>query len=64
MVGVHFDVLVRDAFLFERDPDPLHEGAEPAGVQFEIILCRMRLSASVHWIKSWNTYAHLYCFSC
>ena len=33
MVGVHFDVLVGEGLFFEGDPDALHEGAEPAGVE-------------------------------
>jgi hypothetical protein len=37
-VWVHFDVLVLDAFLFERDPDALDKGAKPARVEFEIML--------------------------
>lgn len=43
VVWVHFDVLVWDAFLFERDPHALNEGAEPARVQFEVILSGVRL---------------------
>lgn len=35
VVRVHLDVLVRDALLFEHDPDALHEGAEPARVELE-----------------------------
>jgi hypothetical protein len=38
VVWVHFDVLVLDAFLFERDPDALDKGAKPARVEFEIML--------------------------
>lgn len=30
VVGVDFDVLVRDFLLFEDEPDALHERAEPA----------------------------------
>ena len=33
MVGVYFDVLVGYTFLLENGPHPLHEGAEPPGVQ-------------------------------
>lgn len=43
VVGVHFDVLVWDAFLFERDPYSLYEGTEPAGIQLEVVLCGVRL---------------------
>lgn len=35
MVGIDFDVLVLDALFFERDPEALDEGAEPAGVEDE-----------------------------
>jgi len=34
VVGVYFDVLIRDLFLFQGDPDALDEGTEPAGVEF------------------------------
>jgi hypothetical protein len=29
-------------FLLERNPRPLHEGAEPAGMEHELVLLRMR----------------------
>jgi hypothetical protein len=30
VVRIHFDVLVLNTFLFQRDPNPLHEGTKPA----------------------------------
>ena len=38
-----FDVLVWDLLLLERDPDTLDEGTEPAGVQLQGLLGRVRL---------------------
>lgn len=35
VVGVDFDVLVGDLLFFQHQPDALHEGAEPAGVELE-----------------------------
>lgn len=32
VVRVYFYVLVLDSFFFERDPDALYEGAEPARI--------------------------------
>ena len=48
VVWVHFDVLVWDAFLFERDPDALDEGAEPARVEFQIVLGRVCLGSVIN----------------
>jgi hypothetical protein len=45
VVWVHFDVLVQDAFLFERDPDALDKGAEPARVEFQVMLSRVCLES-------------------
>lgn len=38
VIRVYFDVLVLDAFFFEHDPGALHEGTEPARVEFESVL--------------------------
>lgn len=48
MVWIYFDVLVWDAFLFERDPDALDEGAEPARVEFQIVLGRVCLGSVIN----------------
>lgn len=47
MVGVYFDVLVLDTLFFKRDPDALHEGAEPAAVEDEFSWGRMCLELLV-----------------
>jgi len=37
-VDVDFDILVGEAFVFEGDPDAVHEGAEAGAVEFEVVV--------------------------
>lgn len=47
MIWIYFDVLILDAFFLECDPNALNERAEPATIQLQRLLSRMRLKPSV-----------------
>lgn len=70
VVGVDFDVLVRDLFLFEEGPDSLDEGAEPARVELERLFGLMGVDngfggAGCDWVEVciWVG-AHFRCWFC
>lgn len=63
VVWVHFNVLVLNTLLFERDPDALDEGTEPARVELQIVfggVCLGVVNKVMHTLASsltWTVFA-------